>query len=73
MTAKTFQLAVGKATKLTEAAQEQIGRELLERIDAFAELREAIECGVRGLDAGEGEMLDLEKMIGKIRAEHATR
>jgi hypothetical protein len=71
MTAKTLELAIGKATALPEAAQEQIGRELLERIDALSELRSAVEAGVRELDAGKGETLDIEEVIREARAEHA--
>ena len=71
MTAKTLELAIGKATALPEAAQEQIGLELLERIDALSELRSAVEVGVRELDAGKGETLDIEEVIGEARAQHA--
>ncbi len=71
MTAKVLELAIGKATALPEAAQEQIGRELLERIDALSELRSAIELGVRELDAGKGETLDIEEVIREARTEHA--
>jgi hypothetical protein len=71
MTAKTLALAIDKANALSEAAQEQIGRELLERIDALAELRAAIEVGIRELNAGKGEPLDIEDVKRKARAEHA--
>jgi hypothetical protein len=49
---KTLELAISKAASLSEAAQEQLGRELLERIDELAELRAEIEIGLRALDAG---------------------
>ncbi|SDR61770.1 hypothetical protein SAMN05519103_07611 [Rhizobiales bacterium GAS113] len=71
MTAKTLALAIDKANALPEAAQEQIGRELLERIDSLAGLRAAIEDGLRELDAGKGEPLDIEDVIRQARAEHA--
>ena len=59
---KTLELAISniKGRELSEAAQEQLGRELLERIDALAELRTEIEVGLRELDAGLGEELDIE-------------
>src|SRR6266567_2815846 len=60
---KTWELAITKAAELPEAAQEQIGRELLERIDTIAELRAAIEVGVRELDAGIGRALDMDELI----------
>ncbi len=51
---KTLELAVARAALLPEAAQEQIGRELLERIDALADLRAAIDIGIRELDPRPG-------------------
>ncbi len=66
---KTLELAVAKAAALPEAAQEQIGRELLERIEALSGLRAAIEVGWRELDRGEGEELDIEEFIRQMRRE----
>jgi hypothetical protein len=68
---RTLEIAISKAAELPEAAQEQLGREILECIDALAELRPAIEVGVRQLDAGEGKELDIEAVIGQARREHA--
>ena len=69
---KTLELAILKAAELPEAAQEQLGRELLERIDTLEELRAAIEIGIRELDAGLGEPLDIEDVIAQARKEHAA-
>lgn len=68
---RTLELAVSKAAELSEAAQEQLGREMLERIDALAELRSAVEAGVRQLDAGQGKELDIEEVIRQARREQA--
>jgi hypothetical protein len=68
---KTLELAMTKDAALPEAAQEQLGRELLERIDTLAKLRNEIEAGVRELDAGLGEELDIEDIIKQARDEHA--
>ena len=70
---KTLELAITKAASLPEAAQEQLGRELLERIETLAELRAEIEIGIRELDAGLGEELDIEAVIRQARAEHAKQ
>jgi len=64
---KALQLAMTKAAALPEAAQEQLGRELLERIERLNELRVAIEVCTRELDAGLGEELDIEELIGAQR------
>jgi hypothetical protein len=66
---KTLELAVARAAALPEATQEQIGRELLERIDALATLRAAIEIGLRELDNGEGTELVIEEFIKQARKE----
>jgi len=55
---KTLELAIAKAAELPEAAQEQLGRELLERIDSLSKLRAEIQIGLRELDEGKGEDLD---------------
>jgi hypothetical protein len=70
---KTLELAISKAANLPEAAQEQLGRELLERIDALAELRAEIEVGLKELDAGLGEELDIEELIREARDEYARK
>ena len=56
----TLELAFEKASKLPEAAQEQIGLEMLERIAAIEDLRKELEIGIRELDAGLGQPLDVE-------------
>jgi len=67
---KTLELALTKASRLSEAAQEQLGREMLERIDTLEELRAEIAIGIRELDAGLGKELDIESVIRQARATH---
>jgi hypothetical protein len=66
-----LKLAMAKAAALPEAAQEQLGRELLERIEALTQLRAKIDEGIRELDAGLGEELDIDRFIEQLRDEHA--
>lgn len=66
-----LKLAMTKAADLPEAAQEQLGRELLERIQALTQLRADIDVGIRELNAGLGEELDIEKLIEQLHDEHA--
>ncbi len=70
---KTLELAITKVAKLPEAAQEQLGRELLERIETLEQLRAEIESGIRELDAGLGEELDIEEVIRQAREENAKK
>jgi hypothetical protein len=67
---KTLELAISKALQLPEAAQERIGRELLNRIDTLEELRAEIEIGIKELDAGLGKPLDIEDVIRRARKAH---
>jgi hypothetical protein len=66
-----LKLAIAKAAELPEAAQEQLGRELLDRIEMLTQLRAEIDVGIRELDAGLGEELDFEKLIEQLHDEHA--
>jgi len=68
---KTLELAMSKAATLPEAAQEQLGRELLEHIGTLSALRAEIEIGIKELDADKGEELDIEEVIREARKEHA--
>ena len=70
---KILELAITKAATLPDAAQEQLGRELLERIDTLARLRAEVEVGVKQLDANLGEALDIEGVIRQARSEHGNR
>jgi hypothetical protein len=64
---KTLELAFTKAAALPEAAQEQIGREILEYVEKLNALRADLEIGIRQLDAGEGRKLDIEDVLRRAR------
>jgi hypothetical protein len=64
---KALELAISKASQLPEAAQQQLGRELLERIESIEQLRAEIEIGIRELDSGLGSELDID---GVLRQAH---
>ncbi len=70
---KTLEIAISKVADLPEAAQEQLGRELLERIETLKNLRAEIEVGIRELDAGLGEALDVEELLRQLHEEHARK
>ena len=65
--AKAFDLAIAKAADLPEGVQEQLGLDLLERIDALSSLRADIQAGLDELDAGKGEPLDIDQLIRQAR------
>ena len=70
---KTLELAFSKAAALPEAAQEKIGREVIDYIDKLNALRADIESGVRQLDAGEGRELDIDDVLRRAREAHAKK
>jgi hypothetical protein len=67
---KALELALTKAAALPETAQEQLGRELLERIDMLSQLRADIQIGLNELDAGLGTEIQIADVIGQARNEH---
>ena len=72
MTTKTLKLAMDRAAELPKQAQEEIAREVLERVNGIAYVRAAIEIGVRQLDAGMGRPLDLGRLMRRTRTEYET-
>jgi hypothetical protein len=70
---KTLELAFSKAAALPEAAQEKIGREVIDYIDKLNALRADIESGIRQLDAGEGRELDIDDVLRRARKAHAKK
>ena len=70
---KTLELALAKAATLPEAAQEELGLEILERIHELEELKAEIELGLRDVDAGLVDKLDPEDWLRSIRARHAAK
>jgi hypothetical protein len=60
MPSKTLAEAIAKAHEPPEADQERIGREPNDYINHLRALRSDIDEGLRSLDAGLGQKLDME-------------
>ena len=73
MQSETLQLAISKAENLPEAAQEELGRDVLLRINELEELRAKIRIGVEQLDAGKGSPLDMRKIKAEARRQYGAR
>jgi hypothetical protein len=67
---KTLERALAEAASLPEAAQEQIGRELLDHIARLRALRSDLEVGIAELDAGLGAPLNVEDVIARAHKRH---
>ena len=60
---KTLEQAIAEVSSLPAADQEQIGRKLLTHIEKLRELRRDIDKGIRSLDAGDGNPLNIEEFL----------
>jgi len=69
---KTLERALAEVSTLPEAAQEQIGKQLLDYVTKLRALRSDLEKGIASLDAGEGKELDIEEVIARARQRHGT-
>ncbi len=67
---KTLELALAEVAGLPEAAQEQIGQELLAHVTKLRALRGDLEAGIASLDAGGGRNLDIEDVLARARKRH---
>jgi hypothetical protein len=70
---RTLETAIAEVASLPEADQEQIARRLLAHIEKLRQLRLEIDKGVRSLDAGEGEPLDIEDFIRQSNEQYGGK
>ncbi len=70
---KALEQAIAEVEGLSEADQEQIGRQLLSHVEKLRRLRAELDKGIRSLDAGKGAPLDIEKFIEEQNARHAGK
>lgn len=68
---KVLEQAIAEVEGLSEADQEQIGRQLLSHVEKLRRLRAELDKGIRSLDAGKGAPLDIKKFIEEQNARHA--
>jgi hypothetical protein len=67
---RTLEKAMAEISNLSDADQEQIGQRLLSHVEKLRQLRAAIDKGIRSLDAGEGEPLDIEDFLKHENERH---
>ena len=68
---KSLERAFAEAASLPEAAQEEIGRQLLEHLEKLRSLRADIEEGIRSLEQEGGEELDVGQFLDEMHARSA--
>ena len=55
---------------MPEAAQEKIGRKLLDYVEKLNALRADLEIDVRHLEAGESKEMDIDDLLRRARERH---
>ena len=65
--------AIAEVSTLPDAAQDEIGRELLTYLEKLRWLRAEIDKGIQSLDAGEGRELDIDEFLREMHQRHARR
>ena len=61
---------MAEAARLPLAVQDQLGRDLMERVERVQVLRDDIDEGVRSLDAGAGHAVDIDELIERAHRQH---
>jgi hypothetical protein len=59
-----------KAAELPRKAQEEIAREVLERVNRIEQMRAALKVGVIGLEAGLGQAIDARAILERAHRVH---
>jgi len=67
---KMLERAFAEIATLPEGDQEQIGRQLLSHVEKLRQLRVELDKGMRSLDAGRGEPLDIETFLTEQNARY---
>jgi hypothetical protein len=65
---KALEQAIAQVAELPDSDQEQIGRKLLSHVEKLRALRRDIDAGIRSLDAGEGQPVDIEDFLRRANA-----
>jgi hypothetical protein len=70
MNTTALEVAISKARSLPDAAREQIGRDVLLRIERLEKLRGDLQIGIDELEAGKGETIAMDDMKAEARQQH---
>src|SRR5438477_12979351 len=68
---KALKEVLAEVERLPEADQENISRQVLNHVEKLRALRADIDAGIRSLDDGQGQELDMDDVISVARNQHA--
>jgi hypothetical protein len=67
---KLLKDAMAEIASLPDADQERIGRDVMSYVEKLRRLRDELDKGIRSLERGEGQELDMEEFIRRAHARH---
>ena len=67
---RTLEQAIAQISRLPDADQEQIGRNLLTHVEKLRAIRTEIDKGIQSLDEGVGRALDMEDFLRDKNSRH---
>jgi hypothetical protein len=67
---KLLQEAMDKVSALPEATQQSIAEDIIAHVESVEHLRAELQKGLNSLDRGEGQELDIDRVIRTARAEY---
>jgi hypothetical protein len=70
MNTTALEVAISKARSLPDAAREQIGRDVLLRIERLEKLRGDLQIGIDELEAGKGKTIAMDDLKAEARQQH---
>jgi hypothetical protein len=68
---KALKEVLAEVERLPEADQENISRQVLNHVEKLRALRADIDAGIRSLDDGQGQEVDMDDVISVARHQHA--
>lgn len=70
---KILEQALAEVATLPDAAQEEVGRQILAHVEKLRRLRADIEDGICSLDAGEGRSIDMAEFTARMKKKYASK
>ena len=68
---KALKEVLAQVERLPAADQENISRQVLNHVEKLRTLRVEVDAGIRSLDDGKGQELDMDDVISVARHRHA--
>lgn len=67
---RALELAIEALSRLPAADQERMGRQLLSYIEKLLQVRIEVDKGIRALDGGGGQAVDVDDLLRQLNERH---